>query len=51
MFEFDFSVLQWLLFFACALFVGMSKVGVPGVSLIVVPTLAIIFGGKASTGI
>jgi len=51
MFEFDFSVIQWLLFFACAVFVGMSKVGVPGVSLIVVPTLAIIFGGKASTGI
>ncbi len=51
MVEFDFSVLQWLLFAACAVFVGMSKVGVPGVSLIVVPTLAIIFGGKASTGI
>jgi uncharacterized membrane protein YfcA len=31
--------------------IGMSKTGVPGVSLIVVPTLAIIFGGKASTGI
>jgi uncharacterized protein len=31
--------------------IGMSKVGVPGVSLLVVPTLAIIFGGKASTGI
>lgn len=31
--------------------IGMSKVGVPGVSLVVVPTLAIIFGGKASTGI
>lgn len=51
MFEFDFSVIQWLLFAACAIFVGMSKVGVPGVSMIVVPTLAIIFGGKASTGI
>ncbi len=31
--------------------IGMSKVGVPGVSLFVVPVLAIIFGGKASTGI
>lgn len=51
MFELDFSIIQWLLFAACAIFVGMSKVGVPGVSLIVVPTLAIIFGGKASTGI
>ena len=33
----------------CAMLVGMSKVGVPGVSMLVVPTLAIIFGGKAST--
>jgi len=51
MFEFDFSMLQWLLFLGCAMFVGMSKVGVPGVSMIVVPILAIIFGGKASTGV
>ena len=51
MFEFDFSIIHWLLFFLCAIFIGMSKVGVPGVSLIVVPVLAIIFGGKASTGV
>lgn len=51
MFELDFSIWQWLLFAVCGMFVGMSKVGVPGVSMIVVPTLAIIFGGKASTGI
>lgn len=49
--ELDFSLIQWGLLFVCGLFVGMSKVGVPGVSMIVVPTLAIIFGGKASTGI
>jgi hypothetical protein len=49
--ELDFSIVQWFLFAVCAMFVGMSKVGVPGVSMIVVPTLAIIFGGKASTGI
>lgn len=48
---FDFSILQWILLAVCAMFVGMSKVGVPGVSMLVVPTLAIIFGGKASTGI
>ena len=47
----DFTFLQWILLFFCAMLIGMSKVGVPGVSLIVVPTLAIIFGGKASTGI
>ena len=47
----DFTILQWVLLVCCAMFVGMSKVGVPGVSMIVVPALAIIFGGKASTGI
>jgi uncharacterized membrane protein YfcA len=47
----DFTLIQWILLFFCAMLIGMSKVGVPGVSLIVVPTLAIIFGGKASTGI
>lgn len=51
MLELDFSMVQWLLFAVCAMFIGMSKVGVPGISMIVVPTLAIIFGGKASTGI
>jgi len=51
MFDLDFSMIQWILLAVCGLFVGMSKVGVPGVSMIVVPTLAIIFGGKASTGI
>lgn len=47
----DFSVLQWGVFAVCAMLVGMAKVGVPGVAMFVVPTLAIIFGGKASTGI
>jgi uncharacterized membrane protein YfcA len=51
MIDLDFSILQWLLLAVCAVLIGMSKVGVPGVSMIVVPTLAIIFGGKASTGI
>ncbi len=48
---FDFSIIQWVVLAVCAMFVGMSKVGVPGVSMIVVPTLAFIFGGKLSTGI
>lgn len=51
MFALDFSVLQWLLLAGCATLIGMSKVGVPGVSMLVVPTLAIIFGGKESTGV
>jgi uncharacterized protein len=45
------SALNWLLIGLCALLVGMSKTGVPGVSMIVVPTLALIFGGKQSTGV
>lgn len=51
MLELDFSTLQWILLAICAMLVGMSKVGVPGVSMLAVPTLAIIFGGKTSTGI
>ena len=51
MIDLDFSIVQWLLLVVCAMFIGMSKVGVPGISMIVIPTLAIIFGGKASTGI
>jgi len=50
MFSFDLSVLNWGLILLCAMLVGMSKVGVPGVSMAVVPTLALIFGGKPSTG-
>ncbi|HSO85741.1 MAG TPA: sulfite exporter TauE/SafE family protein [Draconibacterium sp.] len=51
MFEFDFSVVQWLLLALCALFVGMSKVGIAGISMFYIPVLALIFGGKTSTGI
>ena len=51
MFEFDFSLIQWLLLALCALFVGMSKVGIPGISMFYIPVLALIFGGKTSTGI
>jgi uncharacterized membrane protein YfcA len=51
MFEFDFSLVQWILLALCALFVGMSKVGIPGISMFYIPVLALIFGGKTSTGI
>lgn len=47
----DLNLIQWLLMGLCAMLIGMSKVGVPGVSMIVVPVLAIIFGGKQSTGV
>ena len=49
--HFELSQLQWLALGMSGMLVGMSKVGVPGVSLVVVPLLAFIFGGKQSTGI
>jgi uncharacterized membrane protein YfcA len=48
---FSLSPFDWMLFVSCALLIGMSKTGVPGVSMFVVPTLALIFGGKQSTGV
>ncbi len=45
------SAPDWMLIILCAMLIGMSKTGVPGVSMIVVPTLALIFGGKQSTGV
>jgi hypothetical protein len=49
--SFSLSVTDWILILICAMLIGMSKTGVPGVSMVVVPTLALIFGGKQSTGI
>jgi uncharacterized protein len=48
---FDLSFYNWGLLFFCALLIGMSKAGVPGVSIAVIPIMAILFGGKQSTGI
>lgn len=47
----DMSTLDWLVIMICGMLIGMSKVGVPGVSMIVVPALAFIFGAKQSTGV
>lgn len=49
--SYSLSGLDWFLIALCAMLIGMSKTGVPGVSMVVVPILAIIFGGKPSTGI
>ena len=45
------NALEWFIIIICGMLIGMSKVGVPGVSMIVVPALAFIFGAKASTGV
>lgn len=47
----EINALEWLIIVVCGMLIGMSKVGVPGVSMIVVPALAFIFGAKASTGV
>ena len=49
--QFMLSGIDWVLISLSAILIGMSKTGVPGVSIIVVPVLAMIFGGKLSTGI
>lgn len=45
------SALEWTIIMLCGMLIGMSKVGVPGVSMIVVPAMAFIFGAKQSTGV
>lgn len=47
----EISAFDWSIIVVCGMLIGMSKVGVPGVSMIVVPALAFIFGAKASTGV
>ena len=43
--------LQWILGAAAALFVGISKTGVPGLGILVVILLANVFGARSSVGI
>jgi uncharacterized protein len=43
--------LQWAFGAAAALLVGLSKTGIPGLGILVVPLLAGVFGGRASVGI
>ena len=49
--SFHLSLTNWGLLALCAFLIGMSKAGVPGVSMVAIPVLAMIFGGKQSTGI
>ena len=49
--SFGLSTDQWFWVILCALFVGMSKTGIAGLGMLIVPILAAIFGGKTSAGI
>ncbi|MCC8088160.1 MAG: sulfite exporter TauE/SafE family protein [Rikenellaceae bacterium] len=42
---------QWAVLFFCAVLIGMSKTGIQGIGTLVVPVLALVFGGKPSTGL
>ena len=47
----DLSGTQWLTVIIVALIVGFSKTGIGGVTVLAIPILASVFGGKDSTGI
>lgn len=41
----------WILYFSCAMLIGMSKTGIQNIGTIAVPLFALLFGAKQSTGI
>ncbi|MBE6331813.1 MAG: sulfite exporter TauE/SafE family protein [Bacteroidales bacterium] len=45
------TVFQWTILAVTALCIGMSKTGIQGVMLLIVPHMALAFGAKASTGV
>lgn len=47
----DLTVWQWAIGFFAALFVGVSKTGIPGVGILVVPLLGIGFGSRLGAGV
>ena len=54
MFDFtalDFDSSQWFVLCFCAVMVGVAKTGVPGIGILAVPLLALLFPAKASTGL
>lgn len=50
-FPFAFSAELWVLVFIGAFIIGLSKAGLKGVELLNVTIMALVFGGKASTGV
>lgn len=49
--HYNLNVYEWLLVILCGMLVGMSKTGLSGAGLFVVPVFAGIFGGKPSVGL
>ena len=47
----DYTVSSWLLILLSSFIIGLSKAGLKGIEMMNVTIMAIVFGGKASTGI
>ena len=48
---FESTVLNWFLVSLAAFIIGLSKAGVKGIDMLNVTLMALVFGGKASTGV
>lgn len=48
---FDQTVTNWLLILLSAFIIGLSKAGLKGIDMMNITIMAIVFGGKASTGV
>jgi uncharacterized membrane protein YfcA len=51
LFSFELSHTDLILFIIVGLLIGMAKVGINGLGMVAVPLLALVFGGRLSTGI
>lgn len=49
--SFSLTAVQWIWVIIAAFLVGFSKTGISGLTMLVIPIIATIFGGKESTGI
>lgn len=49
--NFQLTNVEWVLAFLGAFFLGLSKAGIKGIGVIIVTVMAIVFGGKSSTGV
>ncbi len=47
----ELSWLQWLIAITTAVFIGLAKTGIPGLSILAIPLMAKYFPARASTGI
>lgn len=47
----DISFLNWLLLIVAGLLIGISKAGISSASMVMIPIMACVFGGKVSAGL